>query len=142
MGEVNDPGHVNEMAVEGWSWGMSTGNAMGAGRGTRTALSELRISRLVDRGSTALMSIMRNNDGIKKAVLSVRKASGAAPIDYFVVKIKDGRISSYEVSSSGPELTETITLAFEKIQIDYHSQSSSGGAMGSSTFETDVGNMA
>lgn len=140
QGEVDDPGHPGEMAVQGWSWGMSSANAMGAGRATKTAISELKLTRLVDRGSIALMSIMRNNDRIKLATLSVRKASGDSPIDYFIVDVEGGRITSYETGSSGgPVLMESISIAFEKIEVTYHSQGNKGNKMGASTFMTDVG---
>jgi type VI secretion system secreted protein Hcp len=52
-----------------------------AGRGgatVRTALSELRFTKGTIGPRTQLMSVMRNNELIKKAVLTVRKA-GAVP---------------------------------------------------------------
>jgi type VI secretion system secreted protein Hcp len=132
---------MGEMAIREWSWGMTTGSAMGGGRASRTALSELRIVRWVDAASTALMSVMRNNDVVKRAVLSVRKPSGGTPIDYFVVTIERGRITSYEVSSSGEPgmLAETLSVAFEKVEVQYQRQSSTGGKQAGSTFAADVG---
>lgn len=140
-GEVSDPGHDGEMAVEDWSWGMSSGSAMGDGKAARTALSELRIVRWVDAGSTALMSVMRANELIKRAVLTVRKAGGTAPIDYFVLTIERGRITSYEVSTSGEPgtLCESLTIAFEKIEIQYSKQSTKGAKQAASLFSADLG---
>lgn len=140
-GEAEDPVHDGEMDVQDWSWGMSSGSAMGAGKAARTALSELRIVRWVDAASTALMSVMRSNDLIKRAVLSVRKAGGAAPIDYFVLSIERGRITSYEVCTAGEPgmLLETLTIAFEKIEIEYSKQSAKGAKQAASLFAADVG---
>jgi type VI secretion system secreted protein Hcp len=143
-GEVSDPVHDGEMAVEDWSWGMSSGSAMGDGKAARTALSELRVVRWVDAASTALMSVMRNNELIKRAVLTVRKAGGTAPIDYFVLTIERGRITSYEVSTNDDPgtLRESLTIAFEKIEIQHSKQSSKGAKQAASLFSADLGGKA
>jgi len=143
-GEVSDPTHDGEMAVENWSWGMSSGSAMGDGKAARTALSELRITRWVDAASTGLMSVMRSNELVKRAVLTVRKAGGTAPIDYFVLTIERGRITSYEISTSGdPDtLLESLTIAFEKIEIQYSKQSTKGAKQAASLFSADLGGKA
>lgn len=139
-GEARDPVHEGEMTVLDWSWGMRSGAMSGAGSAVKTALSELRIVKLADSASTGLMSVMRNNDLVKKAVLSVRKAGGTA-IDYFVVTVERGRITSYEVDSASDaaELTETLLIAFEKIEVEYHSQDATGARLAGSTFSADVG---
>lgn len=143
-GEVSDPAHDGEMAVEDWSWGMSSGSAMGDGKAARTALSELRVVRWVDAASTALMSVMRSNELIKRAVLTVRKAGGTGPIDYFVLTIERGRITSYDVSTSDEPgtLRESLTIAFEKIEIQYSKQSTKGAKQAASLFSADLGGKA
>ena len=50
----------------------------------------------VDSASTALMAAMRNNELIKKAVLTVRKAA-ATPLEYFKITIQNGRITLFDV---------------------------------------------
>lgn len=139
-GESTDPAHGGEIIIDDWSWGMSSGSTMGAGASVRTALSELRIVKKTDTASTALMSVMRNNDPVKRAVLTVRKAGGAA-IDYFTLTIERGRITSFEVNASDdePMLTETLSIAFEKIDIQYHAQDGKGAKLASCTFTTDIG---
>lgn len=138
-GESVDKVYPAQIDVIGWSWGMSSSAAMaGSGSGLKSSLSELRISKLVDAASTPLMSVMRNAEVIKKAVLTVRKA-GTVPIDYFILTIERGRITSYEVGSpSGPELGEQLSIAFEKIDVQYHAQDEKGARKGGSTFNTEV----
>ena len=76
-GESEDPVHPAEMVVLGFSWGMTSTVSTGfAGKETKPAQLELRIVKRVDSASTGLMSIMKTNDEIKKAVLTVRKAGG------------------------------------------------------------------
>lgn len=138
-GESSDKDHKGEIDVLGWSWGMSTSSTIGgAGAGSRTSLSELRIRKLTDTASTALMSVMRNNELIKEAVLTVRKAGGVQ-INYFSIKIKRGRITSFEIAApSGPVLSEELAIAFESIEVEYYEQDQQGGRKGGSTFQTEV----
>ncbi len=138
-GESFDKTRVGEIDITGWSWGMTTHAAMGgAGAGLKSALSELRITKMVDCASTPLMSVMRSGELIKRAVLTVRKAGGAQ-IDYFTLTIERGRITSFEVGSpSGPELIEQLSIAFEKIEVQYFEQNEKGGRKGGSTFNTEV----
>ena len=140
-GESNDSVHGGEIDVVGWSWGMGTAEGIGgAGSALKTSLSELRIVKRVDTASPALMSIMRNNDTVKKAVLTVRKSGGAA-IDFFVLTVERGRITQYDIGSSvdvGPELTETLSIAFEKIDVEYRAQDEKGGRKGGSNFTAEV----
>jgi type VI secretion system secreted protein Hcp len=137
-GESADSIYPGQIEVFGWSWGMSSSTAMGGGgTGLKTSLSELRLTKLVDSASTPLMVVMRNNEVIKKAVLTVRKAGGKQ-IDYFTVTVERGRLTSYEVASSGPELTEQISISFEKIKVEYAPQSDKGARRATSTFESEV----
>lgn len=140
-GESEDPAHPGEMQIEDFSWGMKASSSMGAGASSKAALSEVRLTKKVDSASTGLMSVMRNNDPVKKAVLSIRKAGGAKAIDYMVVIIERGRIVDYEISSESdsPMLQERFSIVFEKIEIQYASQDSVGAKLASSTFVADVG---
>lgn len=140
-GESTDPAHPGEIQVTDWSWGMTGSPAMGgAGAALKTALSELHVYKRADTATTALMAVMRNNDIVKKAVLSVRKAGGT-PIDYFVVTVQQARITSYEVRSRSevdPFLHEHFTLAFQKIEVAYCAQDEKGAKKGASVFVGDV----
>lgn len=139
-GESQDPAHPDEMIVLGFNWGMTSIVSSGfAGKETRPAQLELRIVKQVDTASTALMSVMRTNDEVKKAVLTVRKAGGKQE-DYFTITIQGGRITALDVSSEddSPNLRETLSLSFNKIEVQYRPQSAAGGLKGTSTFQDDV----
>ncbi len=140
-GESTDKTYPGQIDVLGWSWGMSSSNAMGgASASAKAALSELRITKSVDAATTALMSVMRSNEVIKKAVLTVRKAGGTQ-IDYFTLTIEKGRITALDVTSDpagGPDLLEQMSIAFEKIEVQYYAQDDKGARKGGSTFTTQV----
>ena len=78
-GEAQDDLHQDEIDVLGWSWGMHAHSAVsGGGASGKATLDELSITKRVDSASTGLMSAMRNNELIKKGILTVRKAGGDA----------------------------------------------------------------
>ncbi|MBQ1762795.1 MAG: type VI secretion system tube protein Hcp [Aquincola sp.] len=140
-GESNVANHLGEIEVIEWSWGMSAASGLGgAGNASRAALSELRITKRVDTASTALMGVMRSNEQIKKAVLSVRKAGGM-PIDYLVVTIERGRLTALDVATEAPDspvLVERLSIAFEKIEVSYSGQDERGAKKASSSFTAEV----
>ena len=73
-GESQDGAHKNEIDVVSWSWGMQAHTSLGAaGNAPKATVSELDILKRVDSASTALMSALRNNDLVKKAILIVHK---------------------------------------------------------------------
>ena len=134
-GESNDSVYPGQIDITGWSWGMTTSSTIGGSGGKgRSALSELRVRKLTDTASTALMSVMRNNELIKKAVLTVRKAGGVQ-IDYLCVTVRNGRITNFEIAApNGPQLSEELSIAFETIDVEYHEQDHKGGRKGGSMF--------
>lgn len=136
-GESNDATHGGEIDVQDWSWGMRAGSAMGgAGQAAKTSLDALHVTKSVDAASTALMSVMRNNELLKKVVLTVRKA-GNNPIEYLVISIENARITSYDVatvSEAAYLLVEKIAFSFEKISVDYYPQDEKGARKGGSNF--------
>ena len=140
-GESVDAQHPDEIQVTHWSWGMTGSPVMGAaGTAVKTALSELRIHNRADSATTALMSVMRNNDQVKKAVLSMRKAAGTA-IDYMVVTVQNARITSYAIDGAmeeSPDVNEVFTLAFQSIDITYYPQDAKGARKGGTTFTANA----
>ena len=74
-GEALDSSHKGEIDVLSWSWGMHSRPALsGGGASGKAAVHELKIVKRVDSASTALMSALRTNEMIVKAVLTLRKA--------------------------------------------------------------------
>jgi type VI secretion system secreted protein Hcp len=140
-GESQDDARKGEIDVLGWSWGMRAQTEMGGGGSlTKASMRDFLVTKKVDSASTGLMAAMRNNDLIKKATLTVRKA-GKTPIDYFSVTMENGRITAIDVESMGedpPELIERLSFSFQKITIEYVPQGEDGAARGAMLFETET----
>lgn len=141
-GESAEQGHIDEIELVGWEWGMD-GNATAFGASAaRTTLKELVVRKRVDSATTGLMSAMRSNEVLKKVVLSVRKAGGSSPVNFLTITVEKARVVSHRVGSQAdgrPDLVEEVRLAFFKVQVEYRSQdTASGGGRGVNTFETEV----
>jgi len=138
-GEAQDDQHKNEIEVLGWSWGMQGKPSLGGGTASgKATVRELRVVKRVDKASTALMSALRTNEEIKKAVLTLRKV-GKKPLEYFTITIEDGRVMSIDIeagdSSSAPVLFERVSFSFNKIAVQYTPQAADGSGLGATTFE-------
>jgi type VI secretion system secreted protein Hcp len=137
-GESQDATHPNEIEVLSWSWGMhgqrSAGSTIASGR---AVVHELKIVKRVDRASTALMSALRRNEEIQKAVLTLRKA-GRNALEFLKITIEQARVNTYEVEggdgSGSAELREHVGFTFNKITVDYVPQGRDGQALGGTTY--------
>lgn len=140
-GESLDQSHLGEIDVMSWSWGMdSPGDAFGLPTG-RTNMELLRVSKRVDSATTALMSALRNNEVIRKAVLTVRKAGDEA-LAYLTITVENARLVHQRVmggeGADSSILSEELALSFQKVTVEYVPQVRTGGGRGTNSFETTI----
>ena len=140
-GEASDSTHKDEIEIIGWSWGMRAQTEMGGGGSVgKSTMREVTFRKRIDAASTALLSAQRSNDLIKKAVLSVRKAGGESPVEYFKITLQNGRVTSIDIESAGdekPEMIESLTMSFQKISVEYTPQGADGQKRGGMLFEAE-----
>lgn len=141
-GEAADTTHKDEIDVVGWSWGMRSQTDMASGgAASKATLREISFRKKVDSASVALMSALRNNEPIKKALLTVRKA-GKQPLEYVKITMENGRITSLDIDSveggESSDLLERLTLSFQKIEVEYVPQGEDGAPRGSMVFQTET----
>lgn len=140
-GESQDRSHSGEIDVISWSWGMdSPGDAFGQPTG-RTNMELLRAVKRIDSATTALMSALRGNELIRKAVLTVRKAGDPALV-CLTITVERARLVHQRVMGGDGEdsavLSEEIALSFQKVTVEYVPQARTGGGCGTHTFETVI----
>jgi len=140
-GEAHDQKHKNEIEVLGWSWGIQGKSSLGGGQATgKATMRELRITKRFDKSSTALMSALRSNEAIKKAILTLRK-TGKTPLEYLTITIENGRVMSLDLdagdTANSPTLIERVTFSFNKITVDYTPQGPDGQSLGGTSFEDE-----
>jgi type VI secretion system secreted protein Hcp len=138
-GEAVAPGHQDDIVLSGWSWGLTAGSALGDTQATaRRSYSALTVRKQVDAASTALMSALATNDEVKEAKLSLRRAGGAQE-DFLVITLKGARVTSLQ--HAGDETggtSETVTLAFTEVQVEYRPQQSTGQRGGAFIFNDSL----
>ena len=142
-GESPDDKHKGEIEVLSWSWGIQGKASLGGGGATgKATVRELRIVKNVDKASTALMGAVRTNEVIKEAILTLRK-SGKGALEFLKITVEQGRITSIDISAGDPAgsatLTETITISFNKVTVEYTPQGGDGQPQGGTTFQDQWG---
>jgi type VI secretion system secreted protein Hcp len=142
-GESDDSVHAKEIEVVSWSWGMQAKPTLGGGTAAGKAIvHELKIVKRVDSASTPLMSALRANEMITKAVLTQRKA-GKTPLEFLKITIEEGRVTALTIEAGdeegSPNLFERLSFSFNKITVEYVPQGKDGQGMGSMMYTDQFG---
>ena len=131
-GESEIDGHKGEIDVLSFSYGGTQSATMHTGKGGGAGMAnvhDMSLTKWVDLASPELMLHCLNGTHIPETVLSVRKAAGEKSLEYFKITMKDCFISSVNCGGSGGEdrFTESVSINFSKIKMDYDSQTATGG---------------
>jgi type VI secretion system secreted protein Hcp len=131
-GESLVNGHVGDMDLVSWDWGLqsaphvlSDGSPEGA-----SSFHALNIVKRVDRATPTLFSFCDTHKVISSGKLTVSKASGGTPLEYVTIDMTNLRIIKVDVRTEEAELTEHLTLSCETMTFNYTPQAS-GGAQAS-----------
>ncbi|NZA28595.1 type VI secretion system tube protein Hcp [Luteimonas sp. SJ-92] len=126
-------------SVEIDSWGFTTTNMGGTGRGGgggtgKAEVSDLQFNKQADKSTPLLMKASFAGDHIKKAVLHCRKAGGkGGQVEYMTITIEDFMVSSYQTGGGGGASSipmDSFTLNFTRIKYEYKPQKEDGGLEG------------
>jgi type VI secretion system secreted protein Hcp len=134
-GESQDKTHKEEIEVLAWSWGMSQSGTMHMGTGGgagKVSVQDLSFTKYTDKASPPIMAACTKGTHIDSALLTVRKAGGDNPLEYYKITLEGVLISSYSTGGSGGEerFTENVTLNFEKFHVEYQPQNAKGAKEG------------
>jgi type VI secretion system secreted protein Hcp len=137
-GEVTVKEHEDDILVRSWSWGVSSGSAIGSGQATaRRAYKHLAVVKAIDSASTSLMSALASNDEVKEARLAMRK-SGDDQVDFFIIVLGGARVTAIDIDvdeNGAPQ--ERVEFAFTKIDVEYRRQESGGQSGASNSFSDE-----
>jgi type VI secretion system secreted protein Hcp len=143
-GESTDAKHKDEIEVLSFSWGVSNppppaGGGGGAGKAT---FQDLVIVHRIDKASPVLMQACATGKHLKDATITHRKA-GKGQHEYLIVKLDDVLITavSHSGSSGQPDTgSETVSLTFGKVDLDYRPQRPDGSPDAGIHFKYDLKN--
>jgi type VI secretion system secreted protein Hcp len=138
-GEATTTGHVDDIEVRTMTWGVASASAIGSTAATgRRQYKHLVLVKGIDSASTALMSALVSNDEVTQAKLTLRKSGGDA-LDYFTMTLSQARIVQIDLAvDEQGRPTETMAIAFTKIEVEYKRQQSSGIGGASTSFNDEV----
>lgn len=141
-GESRSPGHEDEIDVLSWSWGMSHSGTMHLGRGGgagKVDVQDLSIVKLVDKSTPILYLNCASGRHVPTGTLTIRKAGGDEPIDFLVIELENIIITDIQSSGSLDEFpTETVSLNFAKVRMEYTPQLPDGTPQESVSMGWDI----
>ncbi len=123
-GEYTDRSHRDEIEVLGWNWSFmntQTTTGGGGGGGGRPVVSGITITHKIDKTSPVLMKSCLHGSMIRDAKLSVVKSNGRIEFDYYVILVKNVKITSV-VQTESDDLSstlETVTFVFTNVTEEY-----------------------
>jgi type VI secretion system secreted protein Hcp len=131
-GESLADGHVGDIDLVSWDWGVQSASyTLGDGSpGSASSFRQMNIHKRVDRSTPALFSLCDQHKVISTAKLTVSKSSGGSPLEYVTIDMTNVRIIKVDIRSEEAELTELVTLSCETVTFNYVPQAS-GGAQAS-----------
>ncbi len=131
-GESQDATYKDNVDVLAWSWGLTQSGTTHVGKGGgggKVNVRDIVLTKYVDLASNDLIKRCTSGEHIEKGELIVRKSGGNTPVEYFVIKMENLMITSYETGGSKDGLDriqETLTLNFRKFGVIYTLQEDSG----------------
>jgi type VI secretion system secreted protein Hcp len=115
-----------------FSWGVSQTSTYGAGasgkeaKAGRADFSNLTIMKVLDKTSPLLCDHCASGDILKKVYILYDKPVGDKQADYFRIYLKDALVTSVQLSGSNENPTESISFAFQAVEIAYKPEKDDG----------------
>ena len=140
-GESLDAKHKDEIEILSFSWGVTnsgsaaTGSGAGSGKAT---FQDLVVVHNIDKASPELMRACATGTHLKEATITHRKA-GKGQQEFLVVKMNDVIITGVtHGGATGQPYSETVSLAFAKVDLEYKPQKPDGSLDASVVFKYDL----
>ena len=142
-GESRRADHEGEIDITSIDWNMAQAANMQIGSGrtaSRAMVNPIGISKLYDAASPYLALACMQGKAFDEVVISFRKDSGEAHLDYLVITLTNVVISSYSMAghATGEEISDTFSLSFEKIKVLYTMQADDHSSGDEHEIEYDV----
>ena len=139
-GESLDSKHKDEIEVLSFSWGVTnpaTVSGGGGGGSGKATFHDLSIVHHLDKASPLLLRACATGMHIKDAVITHRKA-GKGQQEYLIVKMNDVIITGVTHGGNGDLISENVTLAFAKVDLEYKPQKPDGTLDAGIHFKYDI----
>lgn len=140
-GESADAKHKEEIEVLSFSWGVTNTPVMapGAGGGAgKATFQDLSIVHTIDKASPMLLKACATGTHVKEVTITHRKAGGTQH-EYLIVKLNEVIITGVtHGGTTGQPTSETVSLTFAKIALEYRPQKPDGSLDAAVHFKYDL----
>ena len=138
-GESFDAKHKDEIEVLSFSWGVTNTGNIGTGGGAgRATFQDLSIVHKIDKATPRLLEACATGGHLKDATITQRKA-GKGQQEYLIIKMNDVIITGVALAdSSGAAGSETVSMAFAKVDLEYKPQKPDGSLDAGIHFKFDI----
>lgn len=116
-GESTDARHPREIRVDSWAWAVAK-----PGAATAPTWVDLAVGKQADIATPKLMEAVSKGQVISNAVLTVINPSGT---EFYRIELETVRATSVSLQAS-EQAVESVTLAFEKLKVQYVPVSGTG----------------
>ena len=121
QGESNDDIHKNEIVLLSYSQSFANPVTNGATAG-RVNCGDVRVTKLIDRSSPALIGGVATGTHFKNAVITFRKAGGKEQIEYYKVTLTEvllDAITQSDASNDSATILEQLSMSAAKFLFEY-----------------------
>jgi type VI secretion system secreted protein Hcp len=137
-GESLDDKHKDEIEVYSFSWGVtnSAGTTSSGGATPKATFKEFSIVHAIDKASPSILAACATGTHLKEATITQRKA-GKGQQEFLIFKMNDVIVTSVAEVSGAPD-SETVSLTFAKIDVEYKPQKPDGSLDAGIHFKFDL----
>lgn len=129
-GESRARGFEDQIEVDGWEWGVSSGRTAGAGSGARAARPDVRDLTVVhrtDASSVGLLGACLRGNHLREVVLRVVEAGDGDVRPFLVVTLEDVVVTTVAVVAGDEgRPAETVTFAPASVDVTYEERRADG----------------
>jgi type VI secretion system secreted protein Hcp len=138
-GESPDDKHKDEIEVLSFSWGVANPANVGGGGGGegKATFHDLSFTHNIDKASPRLLQACATGSHLKEATITHRKA-GKALQEFLIIKMNDVIVTSVSLGDSGAGGSESVSLAFAKVDFEYKPQKPDGSLDAGVHFKLDI----
>ncbi|MGO9228795.1 MAG: Hcp family type VI secretion system effector [Bryobacteraceae bacterium] len=125
-------GKTDGIDILSFSWGVSQTSTYGAGasgkeaKAGRADFSNLTVMKVLDKTTALLCDHCASGDILKEVYILYDKPVGDKQDDYFRIYLKDALITSVQLSGSNENPTESVSFAFQAVEVAYKPEKDDG----------------
>lgn len=126
---TSKPGYIDILS---FSWGVSNTSTYGAGasgkeaKAGRADFSHLTIMKVLDKTTPLLMDHCASGNILSEVYILYDKPVGDKQDDYFRIYLQDALITSVHLSGSNENPTESVSFAFQAVEVAYKPEKDDG----------------